>query len=362
LKKILTIIGARPQFVKASAVSRALKAFSDLDEVIVHTGQHYDPNMSDVFFREMEIPQPRYNLEVNGAGHGAMTGRMLEKLEPVMMTEKPDLVMVYGDTNSTLAGALAARKLNIPVAHVESGLRSFRMTMPEEVNRILTDRISDLLFCPTEQAVRNLGTEGYDKFPAQIHLVGDVMYDSAIFYSRLAESRASVFSGKDLGANPFILCTIHRQENTDNIGNLKSLISALNSLNREIPVVLPLHPRTGKILHQHNIVPEFKTIEPVGYFDILMLLKHASIVMTDSGGMQKEAYFFGKYCLTLREETEWTELVENGYNQLAGTNADTIIKGFHALIGKPFTDKHRLYGEGKASDTIASILSGFLET
>jgi len=361
LKKILTIIGARPQFVKASAVSRALKTFSHINEVIVHTGQHYDPNMSEVFFREMEIPKPRYNLEVNGAGHGVMTGRMLEKLEPVLLSEKPDLVMVYGDTNSTLAGALTARKLNIPVAHVEAGLRSFRMSMPEEVNRILTDRISDLLFCPTEQAVQNLNQEGYAGFPAQIHRVGDVMYDSALFYSQLAEARASVFPALGLSGKRYILCTIHRQENTDTIGNLKSLIAVLNTLNREIPVVLPLHPRTRKILQQNNIATEFTPIEPVGYFDILMLLKNASIVMTDSGGMQKEAYFFGKYCLTLREETEWTELVENGYNQLVGTDPDTIEMAFRRNIQKPFSDLHKLYGEGNASTQIIQIMANYLK-
>ncbi len=359
MKKIITVVGARPQFVKASAVSRALKAFPELSEIIVHTGQHYDPNMSDVFFREMDIPRPAYNLEVHGAGHGAMTGRMLEKTEEVLVSEKPDLVMVYGDTNTTLAGALAARKLNIPVAHVEAGLRSFRMTMPEEVNRILTDRISDLLFCPTDQAMNNLNKEGYGHYPCQIHKTGDVMYDSALFFSELAEQTSTIL--KDLHLDkPFVLCTIHRQENTDNLQHLNSLIETLNEINRNIAVLLPLHPRTRKIIHQHGIQPEFQPIEPVGYLDMLRLLKSCSLVLTDSGGMQKEAYFFGKYCLTLREETEWTELVENGYNLLAGTQRETIISGFHQLLGKPFSDSHRLYGNGKAGSTIAGILSGFL--
>lgn len=359
MKKIITVVGARPQFVKASAVSRALKAFPELSEIIVHTGQHYDPNMSDVFFREMDIPRPAYNLEVHGSGHGAMTGRMLEKTEAVLVSEKPDLVMVYGDTNTTLAGALAARKLNIPVAHVEAGLRSFRMTMPEEVNRILTDRISDLLFCPTDQAMYNLNQEGYGHYPCQLHKTGDVMYDSALFYSSIAEQTSTIL--KDLHFDkPFVLCTIHRQENTDNLHHLNSLIGTLNEINRNIAVLLPLHPRTRKIMHQHGIQPDFQPIDPVGYLDMLRLLKSCSLVMTDSGGMQKEAYFFGKYCLTLREETEWTELVKYGYNLLAGTQKETIISGFRQLLGKPFADTHRLYGDGKAGDTIAGVLSRFL--
>lgn len=361
MKKIITIIGARPQFVKASSVSRALKSYSQVKEVIVHTGQHYDPNMSDIFFKEMDIPHPAYNLEVNGAGHGAMTGRMLEKIEPVLLTEKPDLVMVFGDTNTTLAGALAARKLNIPVAHVEAGLRSFRMTMPEEVNRILTDRISDLLFCPTDHAVLNLKKEGFDQFPCQIHQAGDVMYDSALFYSRISEQTSTILQDLDLSGKKYILCTIHRQENTDTLQNLQSLISTLNTLNREVPVILPLHPRTRKILQQHHIQTEFQPIDPVGYFDMLKLLNNCSLVMTDSGGMQKESYFFGKYCLTLRDETEWTELVENGYNQLVGTDATAIQEAFHKYLGKPFSDKHRLYGDGKAGAAISSILNGYLK-
>jgi UDP-GlcNAc3NAcA epimerase len=360
LKKIITVVGARPQFVKASAVSRALKAFPELSETIVHTGQHYDPNMSDVFFREMDIPRPAYNLEIHGAGHGAMTGRMLEKTEAVLVSEKPDLVLVYGDTNTTLAGALAARKLNIPVAHVEAGLRSFRMTMPEEVNRILTDRISDLLFCPTDNALANLKKEGFDHFPCHMYRSGDVMYDSALFYSRISGQTSSILQDLNLEGKDFVLCTIHRQENTDTLQHLQALIASLNQLSREIRVILPLHPRTRNILQQHHIRTDFEPIEPVGYFDILKLLKHCALVMTDSGGMQKESYFFGKYCLTLREETEWTELVDNGYNRLVGTDATAIREGFHHFFGKPFADTHRLYGDGNAAAAIVSILSGFL--
>ena len=360
MKKIVTIIGARPQFVKASAVSRALQDGRGIEEIIVHTGQHYDPNMSAVFFQEMEIPEPRYNLEVNGAGHGAMTGRMLERIEKVLLDEKPQLVLVYGDTNSTLAGALAARKLNIPLAHVEAGLRSFRMTMPEEINRILTDRISDLLFCPTEKAVSNLEKEGFRQFNCQIYQVGDVMYDSALYYANQAEQKSGIIKLLGLENKPFVLCTIHRQENTDDITNLKSIIHTLNHLSHTVTVVLPLHPRTRKIMQQHSLVTEFETIDPVGYFDILSLLKNCRLVITDSGGMQKEAYFFGKYCLTLRDETEWVELTEQGYNTLVGVDEKKITDAFQLRLNEPFVNKQSLYGDGNASQKITWIIREFL--
>ena len=331
-----------------------------IEEVIVHTGQHYDQNMSAVFFEEMEIPEPRYNLEVNGTGHGAMTGRMLERIENVLVKEKPQLVMVYGDTNSTLAGALAARKLNIPVAHVEAGLRSFKMTMPEEINRILTDRISDLLFCPTDKAVSNLENESFRQFNCQIFQVGDVMYDSALFYASRAEEKSDVINRLGLAHKPFVLCTIHRQENTDDLHNLHSIISGLNSLSHETTVILPLHPRTRKIMQQQDIITGFETIEPVGYFDIVRLLKNCQLVITDSGGMQKEAYFFGKYCLTLRDETEWVELVEHGFNCLVGIDPKKILSSYHDFMHSPFPNVHDLYGEGKASDKIAGIISAYL--
>jgi UDP-GlcNAc3NAcA epimerase len=316
--------------------------------------------MSAVFFQEMEIPEPRYNLEVNGAGHGAMTGRMLEKIEKVLIDEKPHLVMVYGDTNSTLAGALAARKLNIPLAHVEAGLRSFKMTMPEEINRILTDRISDLLFCPTEKAVSNLDEEGFRNFGCRIYQVGDVMYDSALYYANQAEKKSEIINRLNLTEKPFVLCTIHRQENTDDTENLKSIIDALNRLSQDITVVLPLHPRTRKIMHQHGISTEFETIEPVGYFDIIMLLKNCRLVITDSGGMQKEAYFFGKYCLTLRDETEWVELTEHGYNTLVGINRKKITDAFQNRVNEQFVNQQSLYGDGNASRKIARIIQEFL--
>ena len=360
MKKIVTIIGARPQFVKASSVSRAFKANQLIEEIIVHTGQHYDQNMSAVFFEEMEIPEPRYNLEVNGASHGAMTGRMLEKIENVLVAEKPKLVMVYGDTNSTLAGALAARKLNIPLAHVEAGLRSFKMTMPEEINRILTDRISNLLFCPTDKAISNLEKEGFRHFDCQIYQVGDVMYDSALYYSNLAEKKSDIIKRFDLAHKPFVVCTIHRQENTDDLNNLRSIITALNLLSHKTKVILPLHPRTRKIMLQHNILAEFETIEPVGYFDIVSLLKNCTMVITDSGGMQKEAYFFRKYCLTLRDETEWVELIEHGYNRLVGVNVDQISTSYQHFINKSFSNEYTLYGNGNASEKIAQLIAKFL--
>jgi UDP-GlcNAc3NAcA epimerase len=289
-----------------------------------------------------------------------MTGRMLERIEKVLLDEKPQLVMVYGDTNSTLAGALAARKLNIPLAHVEAGLRSFRMTMPEEINRILTDRISDLLFCPTEKAVSNLEKEGFGQFNCQIYQVGDVMYDSALYYANQAEQKSGIIKRLGLENKPFVLCTIHRQENTDDIANLKSIVHTLNHLCHTVTVVLPLHPRTRKIMQQHSLVTEFETIDPVGYFDILSLLKNCRLVITDSGGMQKEAYFFSKYCLTLRDETEWVELTEQGYNTLVGVDEKKITDAFQQRVNEPFVNKQSLYGDGNASQKITRIIHEFL--
>lgn len=357
-KVILTVLGARPQFVKAAAVSRQLQAF-DIPEIIVHTGQHFDQNMSDVFFSEMSIPAPAYNLNINSLNHGAMTGRMLELVEEVILKEKPSAVMVYGDTNSTLAGALAAVKLHVRVIHVEAGLRSFNMAMPEEVNRILTDRISSLLFCPTDAAVANLKAEGFDGFKAQIVKCGDVMQDAAYFYLDKAKRESKILNELKL-SNDFVLATIHRQENTDDPSNLKNIIDGLNSINRETRVVVPLHPRTRKILEQMGISPEFTAINPVGYFDMLMLISNCKLVMTDSGGLQKEAFFFGKHCITLREQTEWVELVEHGFNQLAGPNADTIYHAYSEMINKRSNFDIDLYGNGKASQNIAEKLKQWL--
>ena len=292
--KIATIVGARPQFVKAATVSRALHKES-IKEVIIHTGQHFDENMSQVFFDEMDIPNPTYNLSISGLKHGAMTGRMLEQIEGVLLTEKPDFVLVFGDTNSTLAGALAAAKLHIPVAHVEAGLRSFEMKMPEEINRILTDRVSNYLFCPTQTAVNNLEKEGFKLFPCEVYNVGDVMYDAALYYKEKINTHATIIQSQKLEGKNFVFATLHRAENTNDPSRLKSIIEALNKINKEVQVVLPLHPRTKSFIQSQQLEMRFTVTDPVGYFDMLALLENCSLVMTDSGGLQKEAYFFTKY-------------------------------------------------------------------
>lgn len=347
MKRVITVVGARPQFVKAATLSRQFQLYG-IEEKIIHTGQHFDANMSDVFFDEMEIPKPAYNLDIHGVTHGTMTGRMLEGVEKILINEKPDGVLVYGDTNSTLAGALAASKLHIPVVHVEAGLRSFNMRMPEEINRILTDRISTLLLCPTDTAVNNLQKEGFDNFNIKIVKNGDVMQDAALFYAQKAEQKSDIL--KKLNVSKFVLATIHRQENTDNPENLNGIVAALNKINSHTPVIVPLHPRTRNILKEKKIVLEFTIIDPVGYFDMIMLLKNCELVITDSGGVQKEAFFFGKNCITMREETEWIELVENGFNIVTGSNPSKILDAYQrSLVKKPdFTIN--LYGNGKAAE------------
>jgi UDP-GlcNAc3NAcA epimerase len=350
--KVITILGARPQFVKAAVVSRELKK-SGINEVIIHTGQHFDNNMSQVFFDEMEIPTPDYNLEISGLNHGAMTGRMLEKIEEVLLKEKPDYVLVYGDTNSTLAGALAASKLHIPVVHVEAGLRSFEMKMPEEVNRILTDRISSILFCPTSTAIKNLEAEGYAKIDCKIILSGDVMYDAVQYYQSKIETNSTVIQNENLANKPFILATLHRAENTNDPTRLKEICDAFNEINKDVKVVLPLHPRTKSFLTTQGIKLNARVIDPVGYFDMLALLKNCSMVMTDSGGLQKEAYFFNKFCLTLRDQTEWVELVDAGANTLVGASKQKIVDQFKANINKTLRIQEGLYGDGHASAIIA---------
>ena len=356
MKKIITIIGARPQFIKAAAVSREIAKSKKLKEIIVHTGQHFDKNMSDVFFEEMEIPKPHYHLNINSLTHGAMTGRMLEEIEKVLLHEKPDVVMVYGDTNSTLAGALAAKKLHIKVAHVEAGLRSFNMRMPEEINRILTDRISDILFCPTDTAIKNLKNEGFVNFGNKIIKNGDVMYDAALFYAKKSAEKSNIIGSLKLTGKKFILTTIHREENTDNLQNLKSIVNALNKISHETAIVFPAHPRTQKILKRENIKLNFEPINPVGYFDMVELLKHCSLAITDSGGLQKEAYFFKKFCITAREQTEWTELVDNGFNFIAGTSGEKIYSLYKKLINKKASFNKNLYGKGDAAGKIKEAL------
>ena len=358
--KIVTILGARPQFIKAGSVSREIlrqrRAGADIQEVIVHTGQHYDANMSDVFFEEMQIPKPDYFLGISGKTHGAMTGQMIDKIEEILDKEKPDWVMVYGDTNSTLAGAIAASKLHIKIAHVESGLRSFNMQMPEEINRILTDRISSVLFCPTQTAVDNLNNEGIGNWrtDAKVSLSGDVMQDGANFYKDLSQQPEGLDVTKD-----FVLCTIHRAENTDNPERLAAIVAALNEINATLaPVVLPLHPRTLKLIAQHGLELNVNLIDPLGYFEMLWLLDHCELVLTDSGGIQKEAFFFGKACVTMRDQTEWVELIEVGANELVDADTGKIIAAVTRNMGRNVQDTRHLYGGGNAAEKIVNELIG----
>lgn len=354
MQKVLTIIGARPQFIKAAPLSKAFANHKEVEEIIVHTGQHFDPNMSEIFFSQMGIPKPKYSLSIHSLSHGAMTGRMLEEIEKIILEEKPDVVLVFGDTNSTLAGALAAKKLHVKVAHVEAGLRSFNIKMPEEVNRILTDRISDFLFCPTQTAVNNLMNEGYGQINCSIVQTGDIMLDAMNMFMEFAPGVNYVHS---VVKNKYALCTIHRAENTDNLERLRSIVEALNILSETISIVVPLHPRTLKILKANNIQVSFKCIDPVGYFEMLSLLKHCEIVLTDSGGLQKEAYMSGKFCVTLRDETEWVELIENEVNVLVGADKNKIIEITNKLLNKVFDNKAQLYGNGNTAKQIVESLS-----
>jgi UDP-GlcNAc3NAcA epimerase len=353
--KVITIVGARPQFIKAAAVSRAFAQYPNIKEIIVHTGQHYDANMSEIFFEEMQIPKPGYNLNINGLGHGAMTGQMIEAIEKVLIAEKPDWLLVYGDTNSTLAGALAAKKLHIKVAHNEAGLRSYNMKMPEEINRILTDRISDVLFCPTQNAVDILKQEGFDNYPCTVLKSGDVMQDAAMFYAQKSAEKSTIIQAENLN-QPFALATLHREENTNDPAILKNLIEALNTINQTMQVVMPLHPRTRKIIAAQGLEVKFKIIDPVGYFDMIELLKNSSIVLTDSGGLQKEAFFFQKQCITLREQTEWVELVEHGFNEITGSDPQKIQAAFERALQKKSDFSVDLYGGGTAAHKVAEYL------
>jgi UDP-GlcNAc3NAcA epimerase len=358
--KILTVVGARPQFIKAAVVARAIARapFAGgprLTEIIVHTGQHYDANMSDVFFDEMRIPRPDHHLGIGGGAHGEMTGRMLEAIEKVALAEAPDWILVYGDTNSTLAGALVGAKLHVRVAHVEAGLRSFNKRMPEEVNRVLTDHVSDLLFVPTEVGVANLRREGIDG--AAVRRVGDVMLDAALFYREIATPTDATARLIAACAGGFHVATVHRAENTDDGDRLRSIMAALAEASRRTPIVLPLHPRTRKSLSGFTPPASLHLVEPVGYFDMLRLLDACSGVLTDSGGLQKEAYFFGRRCVVLRDETEWTELVEGGSNVLAGADREKIVAHATSFLGRPVPPAAPLYGDGHAGERIVSALS-----
>jgi len=380
--KIATIIGARPQFIKAAAVSRAISEHnrlslngSHLTEIIIHTGQHYDENMSDIFFQELQIPKPNYFLDVHELSHGAMTGQMMEKIEKILLDEKPDIVLVYGDTNTTLAGALTAAKLHIPVAHVEAGLRSYNRVMPEEVNRVITDHLSTILFCPTETAVNNLKKEGLANILDSVNPVspdspiilnvGDVMYDSVLFYSDKAENRLDILKELEVKPQKYGLVTIHRAENTDNSKRLSNILEALGVVSKDLLIIWPMHPRNKKFVNQLNFSIDdnrFKVIDPVGYLDFLLLEKNAKMIFTDSGGIQKEAYFFQIPCITLRNETEWVETIESGFNVLTGSNRAKIIDAYyHGMEQEPFIKK-RLFGDGHASDKIVEVLHKYFIT
>lgn len=349
--KIVTVIGARPQFVKAASLSREIIQTAQVDEVIVHTGQHFDANMSKIFFDEMNIPKPKYNLNINSLNHGAMTGRMMEQIESILIEESPDWLLVYGDTNSTLAGALAATKLHIKVAHVEAGLRSFNIHMPEEINRILTDRISTVLFCPTNEAMNNLKREGYDSLDKMIYNVGDIMCDSALFFSGRTRKES-----KDDNNEKYLVATIHRAENTDDEKKLVNIFEALDEINATHEVVLPLHPRTKFFLEKYKIETSITLIDPLGYLEMVSLIKNSCGVITDSGGLQKEAYFFRKRCFTLREQTEWVELVKAGCNQLINVELDNISSIIlkNLPISPDFSGK--IYGDGNTSKRIIEVL------
>lgn len=362
--KIICVCGARPQFIKAAAISRAIakynqsKSNDEIIEKIVHTGQHYDENMSKVFFDQLKIPRPKINLEVGSGSHGRQTGIMLQGIEEVLLDEQPNCVLVYGDTNSTLAGALAAAKLHIPVAHVEAGLRSFNRRMPEEINRVVADHVSSLLFCPTDTAVRNLASEGITK---GVHQVGDVMYDSVLFNTSLAEQSSTIMQRLGLRSKSFYLATIHRPANTDDPQRMDSILSAFGQIDGQI--ILPMHPRTRNILGEDlsKISGNIYVIDPVSYLDMLMLEKNARLILTDSGGVQKEAYWFSVPCITLRDETEWVELVQAGCSQLVGADVSLIL----AAVAKAEKNTNmvsadnaaELYGDGHSAEKIVAIIS-----
>lgn len=352
--KITTIVGARPQFIKCAPLSRELR--KEHIERIVHTGQHYDPEMSDVFFSELEIPEPDYHLGVGSGPHGKQTGEILARIEEVLLKEKPDMVIVFGDTNSTLAGALAAVKVHIPVAHVEAGLRSFDRTMPEEINRVVTDHVSDLLFCPTQTAVRNLASEGITK---GVHLAGDVMVDALEYNRGIAAEKSHILEQCSLSRKGYLVVTIHRPANTDNRMNMESLLSALGESG--LPVLFPVHPRTRKMLAEYglwatlpvNVIPT----EPLGYLDMLEIMANARKILTDSGGIQKEAYLLGVPCITLRDTTEWVETVEDGWNVLVGAKTEKIVNAIRTF--SPRKKRSMIFGEGGASRRISGILRSF---
>jgi UDP-GlcNAc3NAcA epimerase len=358
--KVLTIVGARPQFVKSAPVSAAMQR-SGAAEIVVHTGQHYDNNMSDVFFEELGLRPPDHHLGIGSGSHGSQTGRMLEAVERVVLVEAPDWVLVYGDTNSTLAGALAAAKLHVRIAHVEAGLRSFKRTMPEEINRIMTDHVSTLLFAPTETAVANLRREGFGDM--NIARVGDVMFDAALMFATRAAERSRAIERLRLAPKSYVLATIHRAENTDTAANLSAIMTGLTQVCADVPVVLPLHPRTRKHVDravEHAFVKSGGIlVEPVGYLDMVMLESNAAVIATDSGGVQKEAFFYRVPCVTLRDETEWVELLDLGWNALVPPiDPEAIRRAVLAAVGREGAEASP-YGTGKAAEIIVERLQAF---
>ena len=379
--KLVTIIGARPQIIKAAALSRAIKAhYADrIQEVIVHTGQHYDDNMSQVFFDELGIPRPDYNLHVGSASHGVQTARMTEGIEAILLKEQPDFIVLYGDTNSTLAGAVAAAKIHVPIVHIEAGLRSFNKSMPEEINRIVCDHCSTLLFSPTLAGVENLKREGFpidEGGPStgsgsatidnpKVYHCGDIMYDNSLHFAGVAEEKTDIIQRLALEGKPFILATIHRDSNTDHPERLNAIFDALIQLSKEVQVVLPLHPRTSKLLktnldtEKQTLIfnsPNISLIPPVSFLEMIALERHAQLVMTDSGGVQKEAYFFKKPCVILRPETEWVEIVETGNAILADADKRRIMEAWEHFKGNPPTAFPEIFGDGHAAEFMLGII------
>lgn len=360
MKKIVTIVGARPQFIKAAPLSRALRNSDNFSEILVHTGQHYDANMSDVFFADLEIKKPEYNLGVGSASHAKQTAEILIKLEDLLLQEKPAAVIIFGDTNSTLAGALAAVKLHIPIVHVEAGLRSFNRNMPEEINRLVADQLADILFAPTDTAVGNLQQEGFAA--DRIFQVGDIMYDVALYYGQKAEQQSTILQQLQLLPRQYVLATIHREENTDDPQRLTAILQGLNQVGQDMPVILPMHPRTRKMLDIHGIsttlTQNTQVVGPLGFLDMMLLEKNARVIATDSGGVQKEAFFYQVPCVTLRTETEWTELVTLGWNKvIAPANAEAVTTAiFKAINSLPNICQTQPYGNGNTAQEILSVL------
>jgi len=350
--KIISIVGARPQFIKASTVSRAILKKEGVSEIIIHTGQHYDSNMSDIFFSEMKIPEPKYNLSISNGTHGRNTGRMMEMIEKTLIEERPAGIIVYGDTNTTLAGALAAKKLHIPVFHVEAGLRSFDMRMPEEINRVLTDRISDILFCPTEVSKTNLIDESFQNFNCKIEIVGDVMFDAARFY----EGFARIPDSKD-----HLLVTIHREGNVVDREVLSSIVKGLNTLANFKKIIFPAHPRTAAAMRKFRLQPNFPIIDPVGFYEMIGLIKTADIVITDSGGLQKEAFFYGKNSVVLRKNTEWVELLDNGFTRLVSSDPELLVETVRNRTWANTNFGVPLFGDGTAADKVVDSIKTFFD-